>query len=102
MLRRTGLSVLEASDGLTAVDLFRDNKSRIGVVLLDLTLPGMEGKDVFEGVRQIRPDIKVILTTAYSEEMAMSAVGGQHDWAFIRKPYTITELAKMLRDVLSA
>jgi CheY-like chemotaxis protein len=102
MLRRKGLSVLEASDGLAAVDLFRANKSRIGVVLLDLTLPGMEGKDVFEGVRRIRPDIKVILTTAYSEEMAMSAVGGQHDWAFIRKPYRITELAKMLRDVLSA
>ena len=72
------------------------------MVLLDLTLPGMEGKDVFEGVRRIRPDIKVILTTAYSEEMTMSAVGGQHDWAFIRKPYRITELAKMLRDVLSA
>ena len=44
----------------------------------------------------------VILTTAYGEEVAMSTVGGQHDWAFIRKPYRITELAKMLRDVLSA
>ena len=102
MLRRKGLSVLEASDGLAAVDLLRANKARIGVVLLDLTLPGMEGKDVFEGVRRIRPDIKVILTTAYSEEMAISAIGGQHDWAFIRKPYRITELAKMLQDVLSA
>ncbi len=53
-------------------------------------------------MRRIRPDIKVILTTAYSEEMAEIAVGGQHDWAFIRKPYTITELAEMLQDVLSA
>ncbi len=102
MLRRIGLSVLEASDGLAAVDLFRANKSRIGVVLLDLTLPGMEGKDVFAEVRRIRPDIKVILTTAYSDEMAMSAVGGQHDWAFIRKPYRFTELAKTLQAVLSA
>ena len=102
MLRRKGLSVLEASDGLAALDLFRANKSRIGVVLLDLTLPGMEGKDVFAEVRRIRPDIKVILTTAYSEEMAISAVGGQHDWAFIRKPYRITELAKMLQAMLSA
>jgi PAS domain S-box-containing protein len=102
MLRRKGLSVLEASDGLAAVDLFRANNSRIAVVLLDLTLPGMDGKNVFAEIRRIRPDTKVILTTAYSEEMAMNAVGGQHDWTFIRKPYTITELAKMLRDVLSA
>jgi signal transduction histidine kinase/CheY-like chemotaxis protein len=101
MLRKKGLSVLEASDGLAAVDLFRANKSRIGVVLLDLTLPAMEGKDVLEAVRRIRPDIKVILTTAYSEEMTITAIGRQHDWAFIRKPYTVTELAKMLRDVLS-
>jgi signal transduction histidine kinase/CheY-like chemotaxis protein len=95
LLRRKGLSVLEANDGLTAVDLFRANNSRIAVVLLDLTLPGIDGKNVFAEVRRMRPDIKVILTTAYSEEMAMSAVGGQHDWAFIRKPYTITELAKI-------
>jgi signal transduction histidine kinase/CheY-like chemotaxis protein len=102
MLRKEGLSVIEASNGLAAVELFRANSSRIGVVLLDLSLPGMGGKDVLETLRRIRPDIKVILTTAYSEKMAMSAVGGQHDWAFIRKPYRITELAKMLRDVLSA
>jgi two-component system, cell cycle sensor histidine kinase and response regulator CckA len=102
MLRRKGLSVLEASDGLAAVDLFRANNSRISVVLLDLTLPGMDGKDVFAEVRRIRPDTKVILTTAYSEEMTISSLGGQHDWAFIRKPYRITELAKTLQDVLSA
>jgi two-component system cell cycle sensor histidine kinase/response regulator CckA len=62
----------------------------------------MDGKDVFAEVRRIRPDTKVILTTAYSEATTMSALGGQHDWAFIQKPYRITELAKMLRDVLSA
>jgi PAS domain S-box-containing protein len=102
MLRRKGFSVLEASDGLAAVDLFRANKSRIGVVLLDLTLPGMDGKDVFAEVRRIRPDIKVILTTAYREEMAVNAAGGQHGWAFIRKPYGIFALAELLRDALSA
>jgi len=102
MLRRNGLSVLEASDGRAAMDLFRANNSRIAVVLLDLTLPGMDGKNVFAEVRRIRPDTKVIFTTAYSEEMTLRALGGQHDWAFIRKPYRITELAKMLRNVLSA
>ena len=102
MLRKHGFSVLEAGDGRAAVDLFRTHESRIGVVLLDLTLPGMGGKDVLAEVRRIRPDVKVILTTAYSEEMAVNAVGGQREWAFIRKPYRITDLAKLIRDVLSA
>jgi two-component system, cell cycle sensor histidine kinase and response regulator CckA len=101
MLQRKGFSVLEASDGRAAVDLFRTHKSRVGVVLLDLTLPGMDGKDVLAEVRRMRPDVKVILTTAYSEEMAVNAVGG-HDWAFIRKPYQIADLVRLLRDVLSA
>src|ERR1019366_2295025 len=101
MLRTKGLSILEAGDGIAAVDLLRANQSATGVVLLDLSLPGMGGKDVMAEVRRIRPDVKVILTTAYSEEMAVNTVGGHHHWAFIRKPYRIADLTKLLRDALS-
>jgi len=100
MLRMKGFSILEAGDGITAVALFRANQAAISVVLLDLTLPGMGGKDVLLEVRRIRPDVKVILTTAYSEEIAVDAVGG-HDWAFIRKPYRIADIARLLREVVS-
>ncbi len=102
MLRRTGLSVLEAGDGHAAVDLFRANVSEIGVILLDLTLPGIGGKDILAEVRRIRPAVKVILTTAYSKETAANTVGPDHDWAFIRKPYRVTDLINLLREVLSA
>ena len=71
------------------------------MVIPPVTLPRMGGKDVLAEMRRIRPGVKVILTTAYSEEMAANAVGGQRDWAFIRKPYKITDLAKLVRDVLS-
>jgi DNA-binding NtrC family response regulator len=109
MLRRKGLSVLEAADGHSAVDLFRANNSVIGVVLLDLTLPGMGGKDVLAEMQRIRPGVRVILTTAYSREMAVKTLGAQNSaqngarngWAFIRKPYRINELVKLLREVLS-
>jgi CheY-like chemotaxis protein len=102
MLRAKGLAVLEAVDGLAAVDLFRANPSGIGVVLLDLSLPGMGGSEVLAELRRIRPDVKVILTTAYSEETAVNTVGGHHHWAFIRKPYRIADLTRLLRDALSA
>ena len=96
MLRMKGYSAIEAIDGRTAVDLFRANAPEIDVVLLDLTLPMMSGPEVFAEVRRIRPDVAVILTSAYGEEATLSAFGGQHAWAFIRKPYQINEVTKLI------
>jgi PAS domain S-box-containing protein len=101
MLRMKGFSVVEAADGRAAVEFFRANHTEINVVLLDLTLPGMGGSDVLAEVRRIRPDIRVILTTAYSKETAVDTVDGLGDWAFIRKPYAIADLARLIRDVVT-
>jgi two-component system cell cycle sensor histidine kinase/response regulator CckA len=100
-LRRMGFSVIEAGDGQSAIQLFRTTPC-IDVVLLDMTLPGMSGIEVLAELRKIRPDIKVILTTAYSREMAMSSVGEQHISDFIRKPYPMEDLLGMLQKVMSA
>jgi two-component system cell cycle sensor histidine kinase/response regulator CckA len=98
MLRMKGFSVIEAIDANTAVDLFRAHEPDIAVVLLDMTLPGLSGPQVFGALRQIRPGVKVILTTAYSEETAMKTIGGQPAWGFIRKPYQLNDLVRLLRD----
>ena len=98
MLRMRGFSVIEAIDGNAAVDLFRAHEPDIAVVLLDMTLPGLSGPEVFAELRRIRPDVKVILTTAYSQETTMTTVGGQQAWAFIRKPYQLNDLVRLLRD----
>jgi PAS domain S-box-containing protein len=100
-LRRKGFSVIEAGDGHSAIHLFRTTPD-IDVVLLDMTLPGMSGIEVLAELRKIRPDVKVILTTAYSREMAMSSVGEQRISDFIRKPYPMAELLAMLQKVISA
>jgi two-component system, cell cycle sensor histidine kinase and response regulator CckA len=63
-LRKRGFPVIEAGDGRTGVALFRTREREIDVVLLDLTLPGISGREVLEELSQIRPDVKVILTTA--------------------------------------
>jgi two-component system, cell cycle sensor histidine kinase and response regulator CckA len=98
MLRFEKFSVIEASDGASAVDLFRTNVAEIAVVLLDLTLPGLGGPGVFAEVRRIQPDVKVIVTSAYSQETVRAAFGDPRDWTFIRKPYRLTELVGLLRD----
>jgi PAS domain S-box-containing protein len=102
MLRKKGFSVIEAADGSAAVDLFQANASNIDVVLLDMTLPRMTGREVVDALQRIRPDVKVVLTTAYSENTAWLALGGQQAHAFIRKPYRLAELERLLEGVLAA
>jgi two-component system, cell cycle sensor histidine kinase and response regulator CckA len=99
MLRKRGFAVVEADDGRAGMDLFRANAQEIDVVLLDLTLPGMTGREVLEELRRLRPDVKVVITTAYGQDMAQKELGGQQAWFYIRKPYRATELAEMLREV---
>jgi len=101
MLRKRGLSVIEAVDGSNAAALLRSCKTDIGVVLLDMTLPKLSGPEVFAELRRIRPEVKVILTTAYTEEMAITAVGGQRAWAFIRKPYQFQDLVELISEALA-
>jgi CheY-like chemotaxis protein len=97
MLRKEGFSVIEAGDGITGINLFRANEPKIDVVLLDVTLPGMSGREVLEELQRIRADVKVILTTAFSRDQALSSIGGSNPWGYVRKPYRLSELTSLLR-----
>jgi PAS domain S-box-containing protein len=97
ILRKQGFSVIEADNGHAGVDLFRARQREINVVLLDLTLPGMTGREVLEELRRLRPDVKVIITTAYSQDTALKTLGGQQSWLYIRKPYRISEVTDLIR-----
>ena len=99
MLRRKGYSILEARDGATGVDLFQAHAAEIDIVLLDLTLPGMSGREILEKVRKIRPGIKVVLSTAYGRERAFRDVSESESVYYLRKPYKIDELTALLRKV---
>ena len=101
-LRRNGLTVIEAGDARSAVNLFRVNAPNIDVVLLDMTLPGMCGRQVLEELRQIRPGIKVIVTSAYSEEYVLNVMKALKPWLYIRKPYQFTDLMDLLRKTCSS
>jgi PAS domain S-box-containing protein len=101
MLCNRGFTVLEAGTGELALDLIRTRK-RIAVVLLDLTLPGKSGRQVFEEMRRIRPRLKVILTSAHGSERVSPSFGGLQHAGFIRKPYRFQELEELIRKVLPA
>jgi PAS domain S-box-containing protein len=99
VLRRNGFSVIEAGDGVTAVELFRANQSKIDVVLLDMTLPGQSGSEVYSDLLEIQPDVKVVFTTAYSQQAALDELIGKEGWMFIRKPYHLSDLLNLLQRV---
>jgi two-component system cell cycle sensor histidine kinase/response regulator CckA len=102
LLRRRNFHVIEAADGVSAVELLRSDPSRIDVVLLDVTLPGMTGREVFDRLRGIKPDVKVVLSTAYSRERTMSEFRERNTSGFIRKPYKTNDLVEMLLRAVGA
>jgi PAS domain S-box-containing protein len=101
MLRSLGFSVIAAREGWGAVELIESHKDDLGVILLDVTLPGMSSEEVLAKVLQTTPDAKVIVTSAYSREMLKMAFPGLPLAHFIRKPYSIANLTRELRGVRS-
>ncbi|MBV8568983.1 MAG: response regulator [Acidobacteriaceae bacterium] len=97
-LAKRGFSVLTAADGHAAMALFRERAHQIDAVLLDLTLPGMSGAELFHEFRRIRHDTKIVLTSAYDRDRVVATLGRAEspDCAFIRKPYRITALVNVL------
>jgi two-component system, cell cycle sensor histidine kinase and response regulator CckA len=93
-------SVLLAADGQEAVDIYRDHKQQIGVVLLDLGLPKLSGWEVFNNLKQQNPDVCVIVASGYLDpdvKSRMYDAGVQH---FIEKPYKLNELLATLHGVI--
>jgi CheY-like chemotaxis protein len=97
ILRKRGFFVIEAGDGNAALDLFRPRAARIDVVLLDLTLPGKSGRALLYEIQRIRPDVKVVVTSAYPREHVHNSLDGLQFWSYIQKPYQVIELEKELR-----
>jgi CheY-like chemotaxis protein len=96
MVESLGMEVLTAADGREAVEVFRQNAGRISLVLLDLTMPNMDGIAAFREMVRIRPGVKVILSSGYNEQDFIRRLSGEGLAGFIQKPYSLDNL----RDVL--
>jgi CheY-like chemotaxis protein len=98
----TGYEVLEAPDGSAAIHILKINADKIDVMLLDITIPGASSAQVIAAAAQTRADIRVILTSAYSQEMVTAALCASQVCGFIRKPFQLGELERALRRAASA
>jgi PAS domain S-box-containing protein len=100
LLRQKGIRVIEAGDGHAAIEVLRNNAESIDAILLDLTLPGTPSDEVIAAATRIRPDIKILLTSAYSSRDAAQALAVTQVKGFIRKPYQLSELSRALNQLL--
>jgi PAS domain S-box-containing protein len=99
ILERAGLTVLTAPDGTDGLALFREHAAEIRAVLLDLTMPGMDGGEVLRHIQQVTPEVRVLVCTGYSEEELHTRLQGIKPAGFLRKPYVPAELIQQLRAV---
>jgi CheY-like chemotaxis protein len=97
MLTRKGYSVIEAADGDLAMAIVRDRNQDIAVALLNLTLPGKPGPEIFEELQRIRPRVKVIFTSADGRERIAAPLRALDSRMFFRKPYHLRELVTAVR-----
>jgi signal transduction histidine kinase len=99
-LEHYGFTVFEACDGQDGADLFSRLHDRVSVVLVDLTMPRMDGRGVWEYIRRVRPDMRVVISSGFDESEAMKHFASDPDLMFIQKPYTATALIERMTAAL--
>jgi CheY-like chemotaxis protein len=100
MLERHGFHVLAATDGREAIKLFQKHGRNIVCVLLDMTMPHMDGEETYRELRRIRKDVQVIIASGYSEQEITKRFADHQPAGFIEKPYEAMALMAKLREAL--
>ncbi len=100
MLAHLDFQVLTANDGRKGVDLFEARRGEIDCIILDLTMPEMDGEEAFQALRCLQNDVRVILSSGYNEQDVIQQFAGQGLAGFIQKPYTVAKLRETLNRVL--
>jgi CheY-like chemotaxis protein len=98
-LERRGFKTILAEDGGEGVRLFQERKAEIDAVLLDLTMPGMDGREALEEIRAVDQKVPVILSSGYGEDVALQGLDESATLRFLRKPYSPEALCEMLTAV---
>lgn len=101
MLNDFGFEVITANNGKEALEVFALQHKQILFVLMDLTMPQMDGEEAFREFRRIDPAVKVIICSGYNEQEVSQKFAGKGLAGFLKKPYLLAELQKTIQDILT-
>jgi len=102
ILETHGYRVMLAEDGLEAVDVYKEHNGNIGMVILDMVMPKMGGRQTFLRLRALNPAVKALLSTGYSQDGKAQEILEKGVMGFIQKPYQVNTLLSKVRSVLDA
>jgi CheY-like chemotaxis protein len=100
MLKTIGFEPMAATSGPEAIELYRKHGPQIAAVMLDLTMPQMDGGQTFSELRLIDPEVKVLLMSGFNEQDAINRFSGKGLSAFLQKPFKPQILRQTLRAML--
>ena len=100
MVEKLGFSAVSLADGRDAVAALRARPAGFACVILDLTMPHLDGAETFRELRRVQPDVRVIMSSGYTEQEVTQRFAGKGLAGFIQKPYTLDVLAETLRAVV--
>jgi CheY-like chemotaxis protein len=101
MLKKLGYTVLKAHSGHEGLQLFEENKSKIDLVISDLEMPKMNGKEVLDKLREIDPQIKVMLSSGALIDSDEQKVMNRGFSGFLKKPYNLNTLSEKMAEILN-
>lgn len=101
LLSKIGYSFFCCEDGKSALSIYEQERENFEAVILDLILPEISGKDVFERLHNINPDVKILLYSGYGPDKEIQKMLNSKNTLFMQKPFTIKELSQKLETLLS-
>lgn len=96
-LERYGYKVLSADGGAATINVFKRHPGEISPVTLGVSMPGMSGEETFPELRKIRPEVRVLISSGYSEAEAVRTFPSRGVTGFVQKPYTSRRLAEKVK-----
>jgi len=100
LLRELGYEVMTARSGQEAIGLYRDNADKIDLVIMDMIMPGMGGGETFDRLKEINPDIRVLLSSGYSINGQASQILERGCDGFIQKPFNLIQLSDKIHSII--
>jgi CheY-like chemotaxis protein len=99
-LKRFGYTVLEAKDGREAIEIYEANRQRTALVILDMTMPDIDGGQTYDLLKIINPNVKVLLSSGYNMNSRAEEILARGCNGFIQKPFGMKELHEAVRQVI--
>jgi PAS domain S-box-containing protein len=102
ILEKFGYKVILAVDGVDAIEKFKENSNTISLVIMDLTMPRMDGSSAFSELKKIKKDVKVILSSGYNAQELSQRFVSKGVAGFLQKPYEIKDLLEKIKNLYNS